>query len=84
MIALQLDECTAPIGSNNSPAELLTAIGIELAYDSTTTVLRLPFGPGLASCESGSGMIRVGLGLAFSFPKYLDTVEVEDDTGVRS
>jgi len=40
MIALQLDECTAPIGSNNSPAELLTAIGIELAYDSTTTSLR--------------------------------------------
>jgi hypothetical protein len=40
MIALQLEECTAPIGSNNSPAELHTAIRIALAYDSTTTPLR--------------------------------------------
>jgi hypothetical protein len=38
MIALQLEECTAPIGSNNSPAELHTAIRIALCvrqyYDS--------------------------------------------------
>ena len=80
MIALQLEECTAPGGSNNSPAELLTAIRIALAYDSTTTSLRTRVSLVRVRVRDDSSRTRTRIQL----PKYLETVEVEAYTGVRS